>query len=64
MVDHDIAVKRECDDEKAGPGGELAAKADEGGSVFIDQLTWLDRKTFTASYHPANQKSPVIRVIG
>jgi hypothetical protein len=41
-----------------------AAKADEGGSVFIDQLTGSARKSFTPSYHPVNKKSPVIRVIG
>ena len=64
MVDHDIGVKPQCDDEKAGTGRELAAKADEGGSVFIDQPTGSGRKSFTASYHPINKKSPVIRVIG
>jgi hypothetical protein len=63
-VDHDIGVKPECDDEKAGAGSQLAAKADEGGTVFIDQLTGSGRKTFTSSYHPANEKSSVVRVIG
>ena len=63
-MDHDIGVKPECDDEKVGTGRELAAKADEGASVYIDQLAGSGRKTFTPSYHPAIKKSPVVRVIG
>ena len=63
MADDDIGVKLECDDEKAGTGRELATKADEGGWVFIDQLTGSGRKSFTPSDHPVNKKSPVIRVI-
>jgi hypothetical protein len=39
-------------------------EADEGDSVFIDQLTRSRRKTFTASYHSANKKSSVVTVIG
>jgi len=41
-VDHDIGVKPECGDEEAGTGRQLATKADEGGSVFIDQPTGPD----------------------
>lgn len=63
MVDHDIGVKPQCDDEKAGTGRQLAGKANEGGSVFIDQLTSPGRKAFTPSAHPVNEESSVVRAI-
>ena len=63
-MDRDIGVKPECDDEKAGTGSKLAAKADEGGAVFFDQPAGSRRKTFTASDHPINKKSSVVRVTG
>jgi hypothetical protein len=42
----------------------LAAKEDEVGLVFFDQLAGSRCKTFTQSYHPANKKTSVIRDVG
>ncbi len=50
--------------KKLALGAQLAAKADEGGAVFFDQPSGSGRKTFTASDHPINKKSSVVRVIG
>ena len=63
MVDYDLGVKPECDDEKVGIGRQLAAKANEGGSVFIDQLTGPGRQAFTGTDHPADKESSIDRVI-
>ena len=63
MVDHDIGVKPECDDEKAGTGKQLAAQTNEVGSVFVDQLTGPGRQAFTDTDHPANKESSILGVI-